>query len=164
MSGPAVRSVTFISVPELLARLYEFRIRCAESLSLDDDRMLFDVCQGLNSPIGPRGNEPMSDGYMNKAGFACSRTEAELEDRNGTAIERAFASAYPDLVGENERVRRNAFRRGWVAALASLPVAELGLLKFVQDWLADFTAAGPTDSPREAEARAAIAKATGEQS
>jgi hypothetical protein len=37
------------------------------------------------------------------------------------------------------------------------------LLAFVESWLADFTACGTTDSPREAEARALIAKATGEQ-
>jgi hypothetical protein len=36
------------------------------------------------------------------------------------------------------------------------------LLEFVKDWLADWTAAGPTDSPMEAKARALIAKAEGQ--
>ena len=35
------------------------------------------------------------------------------------------------------------------------------LLDFAREWLADHTAAGSTDSPREAQARALIAKATG---
>jgi hypothetical protein len=47
------------------------------------------------------------------------------------------------------------------AANARLIAVSPGLLAFVESWLADFTAAGTTDSPREAEARALIAKARG---
>jgi hypothetical protein len=45
---------------------------------------------------------------------------------------------------------------------ASLIAASPKLLAFVERWLADFTAAGATDSPLEVEARALIAEARGE--
>jgi hypothetical protein len=47
------------------------------------------------------------------------------------------------------------------AANLRLIAAAPDLLAFVKDWLADFTAAGTTDSPHEAHARALIAKAEG---
>ena len=46
-------------------------------------------------------------------------------------------------------------------ANARLIAAAPDLLQFARDFLAMWTAAGPTDSPMEAQARAAIAKATG---
>ena len=46
-------------------------------------------------------------------------------------------------------------------ANARLIAAAPELLEFVREWLADWIACGPTDSPREAQARALIAKATG---
>jgi hypothetical protein len=66
-------------------------------------------------------------------------------DRGGR-IAKSFANC---LVTTDEACRANA------RLIATAP----DLLQFVKDWLADFTAAGPTDSPREAEARALIAKA-----
>ena len=49
------------------------------------------------------------------------------------------------------------------AMLGPLFAAAPDLLQFAHDFLAMWTAAGPTDSPMEAQARAVIAKATGGQ-
>lgn len=57
-------------------------------------------------------------------------------------------------------MKRHPIVQAWVegktdagGCIADLERENVRLRRFVQDWLDDWTAPGPTDSPREAEAR-----------
>jgi hypothetical protein len=75
-----------------------------------------------------------------------------------------FDSTNSEATEVAEAFDEDSFHAWDAVGLANLTLAAAApeLLAFVESSLADFTAAGTTDSPREAEARALIAKARGE--